>query len=250
MLRILSALVLREIATTYGRSAGGYVWALLEPVLGIALLSVLFGMMLAKPGLGTNFPLFYATGLLPFTMYADVAQKIAAAIRYSRPFLAYPSVTYLDAMLARVILNTLTHAVVLAVVVGGIFLIYQIPLVIHPGNIVEALLMISMLAMGVGTLNCYLMTAFPIWERVWAILNRPLFLASGIFFLYDMMPAKAQHLLWYNPLVHCIAQLRRGIYPTYDAPFVSPGYVFGVSLGLLVLGLLLLVRNHRDLLER
>lgn len=246
----MAALILREMATTYGRSAGGYIWALLEPVLGILLLSVVFSMMLSKPALGTNFPLFYATGLLPFAMYLDLAQKVAASIRYSRPFLAYPSVTYIDAMAARIVLNALTHAVVLVVVVGGIHFIYRIPLAINPGEVVEGLLMITALATGVGTLNCYLMTAFPVWERAWGIMNRPLFLSSGIFFLYDQMPPVAQKILWYNPVVHCIAQIRKGVYPIYEASFVSAGYVFAVSSALLILGLLLLIRNHRDLLER
>src|SRR5690606_15198503 len=87
MVRTVTALMLREIATTYGRSVGGYIWAILEPVLGVALLSVLFSLALRSPGLGSNFPLFYATGFLPFAMFHDLSSKTAAAIRFSRPFL-------------------------------------------------------------------------------------------------------------------------------------------------------------------
>ena len=36
--RTVVALMLREMATTYGRSAGGYAWAILDPVLGVTLL--------------------------------------------------------------------------------------------------------------------------------------------------------------------------------------------------------------------
>ena len=42
MARTVVALMLREIATTYGRSPGGYVWALADPILGIALLTLVF----------------------------------------------------------------------------------------------------------------------------------------------------------------------------------------------------------------
>ncbi|WP_189654707.1 hypothetical protein [Paracoccus mutanolyticus] len=44
--------------------------------------------------------------------------------------------------------------------------------------------------------------------------------------------------------------MRRGIYPTYEAAYVNQAYVVGVSVVLLVFGLLLLKRFHRDLLER
>ena len=68
-LRTVLALMLREMSTTYGRSPGGYLWAILEPAGGIAMMSVAFGLVLRSPSLGTNFPIFYATGYLPFMMY-------------------------------------------------------------------------------------------------------------------------------------------------------------------------------------
>ncbi|SNR66371.1 ABC transporter permease [Paracoccus sediminis] len=250
MPRIVMALMLREMATTYGRSAGGYLWAILEPVLGIALLSVIFSLALARPGLGTNFPLFYASGLLPFLMFNDIANKVAGAIRFSRPFLAYPSVTFIDTLIARIVLNALTHTAIVAIVLVSIVMIYRLPVVFDLPALFEALLMVTMLAVGVGTLNCYLTTAFPVWERIWSILTRPLFLMSGIFFLYGMMPTQAQNILWYNPLVHCIGMMRQGIYPTYAGDYISPGYVVGVSVVLFVVGLMLLERNYRTLLER
>lgn len=250
MPRIVMALMLREMATTYGRSAGGYLWAILEPVLGVALLSVIFSLAMMRPGLGSNFPLFYASGLLPFLMFNDIANKVAGSIRFSRPFLAYPSVTFIDAMIARILLNVLTHTAIVGIILTSIVIFYELPLVFDLAAIFELLLVTALLAVGVGTLNCYLSTAFPVWERIWSILTRPLFLMSGIFFLYGMMPTQAQNILWYNPLIHSIGLMRQGLYPTYDGDYLSPGYVVGVSVALLVLGLMLLERNYKRLLER
>lgn len=247
--RIITALMLREMATTYGKSAGGYVWALLEPILGIALLSTVFALSVHKPALGTNFPLFYASGFLPFAMFNDLTNKVAASIKFSRPFLAYPSVTFMDSLLARALLNALTHCCVIAVVVTGIFVIFQLPVNVRIGPILESLLMIAFLAVGVGTLNCYLITAFPIWERIWGILTRPLFLVSGVFFTFDMMPKTAQDILWYNPLIHCVGMMRRGLYPTYAGDYISVSYVVGIGILLLFFGLLLLLRHYRNLME-
>ena len=56
------ALIIREMATTYGTSPGGYLWALLEPVAGIALLTFVFTLALDTPPLGQNFAFFYASG--------------------------------------------------------------------------------------------------------------------------------------------------------------------------------------------
>ena len=67
--RAIGALVLREMATTFGRSPGGWLWAVAEPVAVIALLSFAFSLAFRSPSLGTSFPLFYATGYLPFLLF-------------------------------------------------------------------------------------------------------------------------------------------------------------------------------------
>ncbi|WP_444870603.1 hypothetical protein ACTTAF_00895 [Rhodobacter capsulatus] len=43
--------------------------------------------------------------------------------------------------------------------------------------------------------------------------------------------------------------MRKGIYDTYDAVYVSEAYVYGVSLLIGALGMLLLHRHHRKILS-
>lgn len=249
MTRTVMALILREMSTTYGRSVGGYFWAVVEPVLGIALLSVIFSLALRSPALGTNFPLFYASGYLPFALTMQLANKISGSVRFSRPFMAYPCVTFMDALFARLILNGLTGMVVNAIVVLGILLIFDLPLWANLGAITLSVGLGLLLAAGIGTLNCFLMTSFPIYEQIWSIATRPLFLVSGVFFTFDSLPRIAQDVLWYNPLIHIIGLMRHGLYPTYEGEYISVGYVVLVSMITLFFGLLLLSRHFKRLME-
>ena len=247
-LRAVLALMLREMATTYGRSPGGYLWAVLEPVGGIAILTLIFSFGFNKPSLGTNFPIFYATGVLPFMMFNSVCNRVSTALLFSKSLLAYPAVTYLDALLARFLVNTVTQAMVGYVVFGGILLIYETRTLPMPMLIAQSLALTAGLALGVGTLNAYLIARFAVWQMVWSILTRPLFLISGIFFLFNATPQPMRDFIWFNPLVHVVGLMRAGFYPTYDAGYVSVNYVLLVSLVAFAAGLLLLRRSHRDLL--
>ncbi|WP_368188452.1 ABC transporter permease [Aestuariibius sp. HNIBRBA575] len=247
--RTVGALFIREMSTTYGRSAMGYVWAILEPVAAVMLLSLVFSLALRAPSLGTSFPLFYATGMLPFTGYLDINQKVAQSLRFSKQLLFYPGVTYLDALLARFLLNVLTQIMVVAFVLLGLIQIFDLRVILDLPMIAHGLAMAFWLGAGIGTLNCYLMATYPNWERVWAILTRPLFFISGIFFLFDDIPQPYQDWLWWNPLVHVIGQVRKGVYVTYDAAYVSPGYVWAIGGITLALGLLFLRRYHRDIIN-
>lgn len=247
--RTIMALMLREMATSYGNSPGGYLWAVLEPVAALAMFSLGFALVFNAPPIGNSFAMFYATGFLPFMLFTDVANKMATSINFSRPLLAYPVVTFLDALLARFFLNVLTHLMVSYLVFFGLIFVFGARAELDLPVILMGFGLAAFLGIGVGTLNCYLMTAFPLWERTWQILTRPLFIVSGIFFTFDSMPRSAQDIAWYNPLIHVIGVTRDGFYGAYRADYVSLTLVLTVACLTFFLGLLLLWKHHRSLLE-
>lgn len=245
--RSILALVLREMSTTYGKSPGGYVWAVLEPVAAIALLSVAFQFVFRQPSLGTNFPFYFATGYLPYMMALNIMNNTARAIRFSKALLAYPGVTWADAVFARAILATLTDILTGALVIGGIVVIFDIPTLVTPESVAVSVGMAVSLGIGIGSLNCYLFTSLPVWERFWGVLTRPLLLLSGVIFLYDTVPPLVQTIMWWNPLTHVVGEMRRGFFGTYDGTYVSVLYVMIVAMCTGAFGFLLLHRHHKAL---
>jgi capsular polysaccharide transport system permease protein len=249
-LRTVTALVLREMSTTYGKSAGGYLWAILEPVAGIALLSLVFSLVMRNPAIGNNFTLFYATGVMPFTIFSGSVNKLAQALNFSRQLLAYPTVTYIDAILARFFLYMLTEIMVWGVVLVGILVLFDTRVIPDPEIIAGAMLLSGFLGLGVGTLNCYLTTQFPLWQQIWGVLMRPMLILSCVMFVFDSIPHPFRDWLWFNPVVHLVGLTRHGFYTGYDAPYVSVAYVMAISAVCFVIGLVLLHRNYRLLMQR
>lgn len=248
-LRAIMALILREMSSTYGRSPGGYVWAIVEPIAGILVFSLAFGVMKFSPPLGENFGLFFATGLLPLAMYQVLAVKVGTAIRYSRALLTYPNVTYIDAIIGRVVLSFLTHIVIFFIITVGIILVADLNLIIDYTAIARAFAMALVLGIGVGLVNCFLMSLFPIWQFIWAVLNRPMFIASGVLFLIDDLPGQIRDYIMLNPAAHVVSTMRSGFFVSYDAVYVSETYVYLVAGVLAVFGMLLLHRYHRVILD-
>ncbi|WP_108502210.1 ABC transporter permease [Paracoccus indicus] len=246
-LRAIGALILREMQTSHGRASGGYFWAIAEPVGGIILLTLIFSVGFRTPPIGTNFAIFYATGVVPFMCYLDVSGKVAGSVRYSKSLLAYPAVTFMDALLARMAFNTVTHIMVSTIVFTGIYTLLDTRTDPQVLGIALGMVMAITFASSIGVMNCFMFEAFTWWQPLWSILMRPLFLLSCIFFMFDTIPQPYQGWLWWNPLVHVVGQMRRSFYPSYAGEYVSHLYVFGLSLGLMAFGLMLLIRYHRDL---
>jgi capsular polysaccharide transport system permease protein len=247
--RTIAALILREMSTRYGRSPGGYIWGILEPLGGILILGAGFSLLVRTPPLGNSFLIFYATGFLPFTLYMNLSNTIARSISFSKPLLMYPAVSWIDAVFARFILNTLTNILISYILLAGLLAVTDTRTVLEVGPIVVAMAQAMLLGLAVGVLNCALIGLFPTWELIWSIATRPLFLASGIFFTYESLTRTLQDIMWWNPLVHIVGELRTGLYPTYAPQYVSNTYVLFFSLIVLLFGLLLMRKHHRTILN-
>lgn len=234
------------MSTRYGRSAGGYAWAVAEPVGMVAMLALVFSAIAHNPPLGGSFIAFFSTGYIGFSFFRLTTESTSQAILSNKPLLRFPNVNPYDAILARVILQALTNIAVAFIVLGGAFLLAEEPVRIDQPRIAAAFGAATLLAAGAGSCNAVLFVVAPLWQRVFGILTRPLFLVSGVFFLPEDMPWGVQQALGWNPLIHVIAALRQGIYPVYHAHSDNLGYPAALGLGLLFTGLLLLRRMKRE----
>ena len=248
--RSIAALIVREMSTRYGRTPGGYIWALLEPLGMILILGFAWSLLARAPSLGTSFLLFKGTGLLILHMFVVLGNQVGRAMLFSKALLFYPRVTWMDAIVARFLLNLLVTLAVMTVILVGIMIYEDIRSVLNWGRIAQAVALTAAVGLGVGCLNCYLFQRFPVWQNVWAIITRPLFIISGVLIVYEDMPAMAQAVLWYNPILHLTGIMRDGFYPIYSPNYISLIYVSLWAVIPMLTGLLLLWQFHRDLLNR
>lgn len=249
-LRAVAALVLREMSTRYGRTPGGYLWAILEPLGMIIILGFAWSLLARSPALGTSFLLFKATGFLVLQTFTTLGGQIGNALTFSKPLLRYPRVAWIDAIMARFILNTLVVYTVTFLILSGIIVFENIDTLLSWRPIFLAMGLAATLGLGIGCLNAFLFMRFPVWQQIWSIMTRPLFLISGVIFLYESMPPFAQAILWYNPILHLTGLMRDGFYPMYRPDYISLPFVLTCALVPMALGLLLLRRHHRTLLYR
>lgn len=238
------------MSTRFGRTPGGYIWILLQPLGMIVLLALAFSMLQRHPSLGTSFLLFKSTGFMVLTMFRTISSLTGQALNFSRALMDYPGVTWIDAILARFLLNSLAGILVTLIILSGIILYEDLRLILDWPSIILAMGLAILLGFGVGCLNCVLFLRFDVWQQAWMILTAPLFVVSGVILIYESLPPLAQSILWYNPIYHITGLMRAGFYSTYNPVYISIPYVLVCALAPMVAGLLLLRRYHRTLLER
>lgn len=249
-MRTITAMMLRQMSSSYGRSPGGYLWSILEPAGGIILMTAIFSAGFRTPSLGTNFAIFYASGFMPFIMFQKVSSKLGNSVRSSKSLLTFPRVTLIDAIAATALLEIVTQLLVSYLIFSIILGFYDTRTILDLPILVSTYMMAIALGIGIGTLNCFLFLRFTLWRTVWGIMTRPLVILSGVIFLHERVPEPYRTWLEWNPLVHVTGQARKAFYISYTAEYVDQVFVYMVAGICAVVGLVFLKRYYRDLLER
>lgn len=238
--RVTSALVIREMEARFGNKPGGYIWAVLDPVSHVVLMTIIFSAIARTPALGTSFPLFFATGYICFQFYAGMSSYVASAIKANKSLFSYPLVAPIDAVLARTILQFMTIGFVASFILGVILLEQPDAVQLNWTRIFEATFATTLVGAGIGLMNVTLFARSALYEQIFAIVSRPMYLISGVFFMPDAMPHPYVDYVLYNPILHAIMAFRSGFYSEYRPDFLDMGYLYEWAFGTIFIGLALL----------
>lgn len=243
----IAALMERELRTTFGASPISVLWAVLESVLAILILTALFYTLVAAPPLGDSFALFYASGVIPLMVVQTTVQKAAVALRAARPMLIFGRVGLFEIALAQICtafgIQTLAGAVVLLLVCA--FTSWSLV-----GGFGPVFLALSVFALGFGLFSFWLGALFTAWPRVLAMALRPLILISGVFFLIDDIGQPYASWLLANPIAQLIMAFRTGVYGFYAAHEASILFPLIVGFMLGAIGALCLRLSAASILDR
>jgi capsular polysaccharide transport system permease protein len=238
-IRIVAALLIREISARFGDKPGGYIWAVIDPVGHIAFMSVIFMAISRHPALGISFPLFFATGYVAFQFFQGMSSYLDSAISANRALLHYPNVAPIDTIVARYILQMGTTTIVAVCVFTGLTFVNGDNIQIYWPYVIEGAFSASLLAVALSLVNNVMSARISIYDKVFAIFRRPLFLTSGVFFRPDIMPHPLRDILLLNPVCHSIMLFRMGFYSEYRPTTLDMDYLYTFTFCVLFAGLLL-----------
>ena len=109
------ALIIRETRTRFADTRLGYGWALIEPMLHIALLSATFAVLMHGTAADRpDFFVFYYTGLIPYHVFVHASTGMSHAMINNGPLLQLPPVSSFDVIAARGLLEIMTDVIVAA----------------------------------------------------------------------------------------------------------------------------------------
>ncbi len=225
-LRVLHALLMREMITRFGRENLGVLWLMGEPMLftlGVATLWSLAGLRHTS---AIPIVAFAVTGYSSVLMWRNSATRCSSALLANKQLLFHRNVRVLDVFLTRIILE-IAGATCSFVVLASLFMfIGWMP---PPHDLLEVVAGWVMLAWFGASLALTIGagTAFSeVVERVWHPTAYIMFPISGAAFMVDWLPPDLQKIVLLLPMVHGVEKLREGwfgnvVHTHYDLSYMA-----------------------------
>ncbi len=245
-MRIVHALLLREIITRYGRHGLGFLWLFCEPMLftgGVLAIRLAFHFHEGPLPLAP----FCISGYATVLAWRNGIGRCGTAIEPNRSLTYHRNVRVIDLYAARILLE-------LAGTTMSFLFLYSLLLAF--GLVPVPYDLLSML--GAWALLCGFITAMALvigplsslsesFDRLWHVFSYLFLPASGAFFTVSMLPTGVRGAALWVPTVTVTELLRYGIFGPGFAAKYAVGYVLAVTLVLLVPGLFLVRHVQRSL---
>lgn len=241
-IRVIKALILREMITRFGRHNIGFLWMFVEPMMfsiGITILWTYIGGH-AKgtiPVAG-----FALTGYSAIVAWRNSVGRTSSSIKANKALLYHRVVTIFDISISRALLE---WAAVTVSFVTLTIVFTELGLMNLPVDLLQAVIawvLLGWFVVAAGLIAVYLDERSEIFERVWHVAMYLTLPFTGAFTMVSWLPEAAQTFLLYSPMVNAVEMLREGYFGSGINAKYSISYLLVCNLVLTGTALLLLQR--------
>jgi len=230
---LIWTLALKELRVRYKRSALGFLWSLLNPLLMMIVLTLVFSHIMR---VAVNaYPVFLISMLLPWTFFAQVLSYSAESIVGNGDLLKKVYITKSVFPIAAVLANLIN------------FLLSLVPLLLllailrFPLHLTWLYLPVPLLGLAMFALGCaFFVSAANVFFRdvshILQIVISAWFYLSPIIYSLDFVPPHYRFLFHLNPMVYVLNGFRLSIYYGLLPSPASAAMSIGIGLAGLALG--------------
>jgi capsular polysaccharide transport system permease protein len=236
-INVVAALTIRELQGLMKSYSYGFAWALLEPIIFIAILRVARSAIhgLTPPNMPPS--TFIILGIIPFYTFSSTMTSVAKALSSPDTLLKFPRVTPIDVALASAVKDFCIHSTLFVLFVG-FFSVYENAW--PPENALKVamtLVAIWLLGISFGLVFGTATRVFPPLKQFVSYYNFVNRMLGGMLFVITTLPSAVWPYFTWNPVLHCMEMMRDGWFITYRSPVASPAYVMEWLIGMFLLGL-------------
>lgn len=235
--RVIAALLMREILIRYGRNNVGFLWIIIEPMLFTLGVTLLWSIM--KVGHHSDLPItaFALTGYSSVLLWRNTINRCNLAVRANSALLHHHYIAVFHLFAARIILEI--SSVTMSFLILSIFFI-STGLMGMPANMLLLFcgwFLLAWFGLSLALVIGSVSELSNVIERLWHAVSYLLFPLSGAGFMAEWLPPTAQKILLWLPILNGVELIRDGMFGSMVKAHYSLTYLIFSSAFLTLLGL-------------
>lgn len=238
--QIIGALMMREMATRYGRRGLGFLWVVGEPLLFCTGVMLLWVFVKPHAAHGLSVAAFVMTGYMCLLLMRHCISFSINAIGANTGLMYHRALSPLHFYLTRCILEFAGATAAFLVLYAVLLLLGQVGwpqdwLLLYFGWV-----LMWLMSMGTGFIFSALTVRFEIMERIVSLLTYAMIPLSGVFFMVDWLPPRVREIYLLVPYPNAVEMIRAGVFGEFVPTHFNQAYALVTALLLVLVGFLLI----------
>ena len=236
-LRVIFALLMREVLTRYGRHNLGFLWLFLEPMMFTVGVTALWNAFQSTHGSDLPITAFAVTGYSAVLLWRNMPSRCVLAVQPNSSLMYHRNVKVMDIYIARLLLELIGASCSFVILTIGFSAIGWMSL---PEDIMQTVfgwILLSWFGFALAIFVGALSEQYEIVEKLWHPIMYLSFPLSGAGFIVDGLPEVAQGIVLWVPMVNATELIREGFFGQQFNARYDIGYLVIVNLCLSLIGL-------------
>ncbi|WP_066763159.1 ABC transporter permease [Sphingobium sp. CCH11-B1] len=246
-LRVIHALMIRELTTRFGRENIGFLWIMAEPLLFAGLVGLIWNVTKGPTEHGIGIIAFVATGYIPITLFRHGVSRSVAAFTTNSSLLYHRQVKIVDFILVRFVIEALGG--MMAYLFMGVVLIlaHEMPVPADIGLLIAGWFVYAFFCFSLCLIIAPLSELSEVIEKFIPVTTYVMIPFSGLFYMAAWMTPQVREYLMLSPFVNGMEMMRKGIWGDQVTAYYNVWNPIGCALLATMIGLILCRRVRRTL---
>jgi capsular polysaccharide transport system permease protein len=238
--RVIRALMIRELYTRFGRENIGFLWMMVEPLLFASLVGVMYTLLRGfnEHGAVTT-AAFVGTGYIPLTLFRHAAGRSVGVFTANSSLMYHRQIKILDFIFVRFLIEVIGSMMAFAFFTAVLCTLGLMPIPQQPGYLLAGFALYCLFVLSLCLVLAPLSERSEVLEKLIPVTTYVMIPFSGTFTMNSWLTPKVQSYLIYSPFVDGMEMVRYGVFgdlvnPVYDwtVPLYAsiPGLVIGLTL--------------------
>lgn len=246
-LRVIHALMIRELTTRFGRENIGFLWIMVEPLLFAGLVGAIWRLTKGPEEHGMSIVAFVITGYIPITLFRHGVSRSVAVLTVNSSLLYHRQIKILDFIFVRFIIELIGSMMAYVFIAAVMIILNEFPVPSDIGLFLSGWFVYALFSFSLCLVIAPLSEISEAIEKFIPVTTYIMIPFSGLFYMVSWMKSDVREYLLWSPFVNGMEMMRKGIWGEQITAYYNIWNPVGCSIVAATVGLVLCRRVRRTL---